>query len=149
MHICIFKSSKPEGLYVGDLLYYCQVMDSYTPCERTIVHKLFLFRTTVADMNVGFSGDFRVFVFFFFPEGLSFPGGPSGEGPTCQRRRFKRCGFDPWVSKIPGGGHNPADFRRFKQLGCLIQEGGHLGALSIEGMWIHFRKWIPGDWAWV
>ena len=60
-----------------------------------------------------------------------------------------RCGFNPWVSKIPGGRLNTADFRRLKQLGCLIQEGGHLGALSIGGAWIYFRKWIPGDWAWV
>ena len=30
----------------------------------------------------------------------SFPGGASGE-PTCQCRRCKRCGFDPWVGKSP------------------------------------------------
>ena len=27
--------------------------------------------------------------------------GNSGKEPTCQRRRHKRCGFDPWVRKIP------------------------------------------------
>ena len=32
-------------------------------------------------------------------EGL--PGGTSGKEPTCQCRRHKRCGFDPWVGKIP------------------------------------------------
>ena len=30
-----------------------------------------------------------------------FPGGTSGKEPTCQCRRNKRCGFDPWVGKIP------------------------------------------------
>ena len=30
-----------------------------------------------------------------------FPGGSSGKEPTCQRRRLKRCGFDPWVRRIP------------------------------------------------
>ena len=30
-----------------------------------------------------------------------FPGGVSGKEPTCQYRRYKRCGFDPWVGKIP------------------------------------------------
>ena len=30
-----------------------------------------------------------------------FPGGASGKGHTCQFRRCKRCGFDPWVRKIP------------------------------------------------
>ena len=30
-----------------------------------------------------------------------FPGGASGKEPTCQCRRLKRCGFNPWVGKIP------------------------------------------------
>ena len=29
------------------------------------------------------------------------PGGASGKEPTCQCRRHKRHGFDPWVGKIP------------------------------------------------
>ena len=37
-----------------------------------------------------------------------FPGGTSSKEPACPRRRLKRCGFHPWVGKIPGGGHgNP------------------------------------------
>ena len=28
-------------------------------------------------------------------------GGPSGKEPACQCRTHKRCGFDPWVGKIP------------------------------------------------
>ena len=32
---------------------------------------------------------------------LCFPGGASGKEPACQGRRHKRCGFDPWVGKIP------------------------------------------------
>ena len=31
----------------------------------------------------------------------AFPGGASGKEPTCQCRRHKRHGFDPWVGKIP------------------------------------------------
>ena len=30
-----------------------------------------------------------------------FPGGASGKGLTCQCRRCKRLGCDPWVGKIP------------------------------------------------
>ena len=30
-----------------------------------------------------------------------FPGGASNKEPACQCRRRKRCGFDPWVGKIP------------------------------------------------
>ena len=29
----------------------------------------------------------------------------SGKEPTCRCRRLKKCGFSPWVRKIPGGGH--------------------------------------------
>ena len=36
------------------------------------------------------------------PDQLSgFPGGASGKESTCQCRRHKRHGFDPWVRKIP------------------------------------------------
>ena len=30
-----------------------------------------------------------------------FPGGASGKQLACQCRRHKRCGFNPWVGKIP------------------------------------------------
>ena len=30
-----------------------------------------------------------------------FPSGASGKEPDWQFRRCKRCGFDPWVGKIP------------------------------------------------
>ena len=32
---------------------------------------------------------------------MGFPGGASGKELTYQCRRHKRCGFDPWVGKIP------------------------------------------------
>ena len=32
---------------------------------------------------------------------LSFPGSTSGKEPTCQCRRRKRHGLDPWVGKFP------------------------------------------------
>ena len=30
-----------------------------------------------------------------------FPDDASGKEPTCQYRRHKRCGFSPWMGKIP------------------------------------------------
>ena len=30
-----------------------------------------------------------------------FSGGASSKEPACQCRRHKRCGFNPWVRKIP------------------------------------------------
>ena len=42
---------------------------------------------------------------------MGFPGGASGKEPTCQCRRWKRLGFNPWVGKIPGEGHgNPLQY---------------------------------------
>ena len=32
---------------------------------------------------------------------MGFPGGTSGKESTCQCRRHKRRGFDPWVGKMP------------------------------------------------
>ena len=32
---------------------------------------------------------------------LSHQRSPSGKETTCQCRRLKRCGFDPWLGKIP------------------------------------------------
>ena len=40
-----------------------------------------------------------------------FPAIASGKEPVCQCRRHKRCGFEPWVRKIPRGGHgNPLQY---------------------------------------
>ena len=36
---------------------------------------------------------------------LSFPDGTSGKEPTCQCRKHKRCGFDPWSGRSPGVGN--------------------------------------------
>ena len=45
--------------------------------------------------------------FSYIYEGVSMEtdsGGTSGKEPTCQCQRHKRCGFDPWVGKIPWRG---------------------------------------------
>ena len=36
---------------------------------------------------------------------VGFPGSTSGKEPTCQCTRPKRCGFNPWVRKIPWRRH--------------------------------------------
>jgi len=36
----------------------------------------------------------------FFPA-RGLPGSSNGKESTCQWRRHKKCGFDPWVGKIP------------------------------------------------
>ena len=46
-------------------------------------------------------GEGKDFLWVSLDRPLGFPGGTGGKEPTCQHRRHKRCGFDPWVGKIP------------------------------------------------
>ena len=54
-----------------------------------------------------------------------FPGGASGKEPACQCRRYKRHGFDPWISKIP--------WRRTWQPTPVFLPGECHGQKSLEG----------------
>ena len=65
---------------------------------------------------------------YFLPTDLNldFPGSTRGKEPVCQCRRHKRCGFDPWVRKIPGEGNgNPLQY-------------SYLGNPMDRGAW-----WVP------
>ena len=42
-----------------------------------------------------------IHIYMYPSETVGFRGGASGKDTTCQYRRHKRCGFDPWVRKIP------------------------------------------------
>ena len=42
-----------------------------------------------------------VIALIYWVPGLCFPGGASGKEHTCQSRRLKRRGFNPWVRKVP------------------------------------------------
>ena len=56
---------------------------------------------------------------------LDFPGGTSGKEPASQCRRQKRCGFDPWVGKIP--------WRRAWQPNPVFLTGKSHGQRSLVG----------------
>ena len=59
------------------------------------------------------------------------PGGASGKEHTCQSRRCKRCGFNPWVRKIP--------WRRAWQPTPVLLPGEFHGQRSLVGYssWDH------------
>ena len=46
-----------------------------------------------------------ILCYLVFPNSImvrkGFPGDSASKEPTCQCRRYKRCGFNPWVRKIP------------------------------------------------
>ena len=56
---------------------------------------------------------------------LGFSGGASGKEPACQCRSCKRCGFDPWVGKIP--------WRRVWQPTPVFLPGKSYGQRSLVG----------------
>ena len=66
----------------------------------------------------------------------AFPGGPTEKEPTCQCRR---CGFDPWVGKIP--------WRREWQptLVCLPGESHGQRSLVGDSTWGR-KEWITTEW---
>ena len=57
------------------------------------------------------------------------PGGTSGKEPTCQCRRCKRLGFDPWVRKIP--------WRRAWQPTLVLLPRESHGQRSLVGYIVH------------
>ena len=63
-----------------------------------------------------------------------FPSGASGREPACHSRRYKRCGFHPWVGKCSGEGNgNP--------LQCSCLEKFH-GQRSLAG----YSPWVAKSW---
>ena len=46
-----------------------------------------------------------LFIVEFYEFLMGFQGGATGKESTCQYRRCKKHKFDPWVGKIPWGGH--------------------------------------------
>ena len=67
-----------------------------------------------------------------------FPGGTSGKEPTYQCRRHKRCGFDPWVPKIPWS-------RKLQPTPVFLPGESHgLRSLGVQSIgWQRFRH----DWS--
>jgi len=58
----------------------------------------------------------------------SFPGGSSGKESTWRCRRYKRCGFNTWVGKIPWSRNwqttpvfVPGKFHEQRRVPCVIQ----------------------------
>ena len=74
------------------------------------------------------SGDKSHFLFVWkclYLNFMGFPGGISGKVPAHQCRRCKRCGFDPWVRKIP--------WRRAWWPTPVFLPGGYHGQRSLAG----------------
>ena len=80
----------------------------------------------IEPLSLALAGEF----FITEPLGKGFPGGASDKEPACQCWRHKRCGFDPWVGKIP--------WRRKWQPTPVLLPGEFHGQRSLAG-------YIPRD----
>ena len=66
-------------------------------------------------------------------------GGTSGKEPTCQWRRHKTCRFDPWVRKVPGGGHgNPLQYSCLENL--MNRGVWQVAVHSIAKSWTRLKR---------
>ena len=63
-----------------------------------------------------------------------FPRGNNGQEPACQCRRWKRCGFDPWIITIP--------WRRAWQLTPVFFSGESHGQRILEGYSQKSQSWL-------
>ena len=70
---------------------------------------------------------------------LSLPSGASDKGPTCQHRKCKRCGFNPWVRKIL--------WRRKWQPAPIFLPGKFYGQKSLADYSPRGRKRVRHKWA--
>ena len=68
---------------------------------------------------------------------LGFPGGTSGKEPSCQCRRYKRLGFNPWIGKIP--------WKRAWQPTPVFLPGESHGQRRLAGCGPQGRK----EWTWL
>ena len=62
---------------------------------------LFIFLSLVLCINPILFLSASILFLRFIHVNMGFPRWLSGKESTCQCRRCKRCGFDPWVGKIP------------------------------------------------
>ena len=76
------------------------------------------------------------------------PSGAHGEGPSCQCRRHKRRGFNPWVGKIPwrrAWESTPVFFTWIQELGRLQSIGSQrVGQDWVTNTHTHTLKSFPG-----
>ena len=98
----------------------------FPPCPSTKkpVRRSHTFLFLISSLSYFFVPKKEFFVSLFIIIYLGF-GGPSGEEPTCQCRRHRRCEFHPWIKAItwrrkwiPTPGFLPGGFHGERSLAC-------------------------------
>ena len=114
------KTTVTQGSSVSILCLFVQERTKSLFYQQTHVHSVkSLAKASVGRINLGNSLPISGHI-------LGFPGGTIGKESTCQCRRYKRCGFGPWIGKIhwnrkwhPSPAFLPGRFHRQRSLaGC-------------------------------
>ena len=86
---------------VTDFMFLCSKITADGDCSHEIKRCLLLERKDMASLaSILKSRDITLLTKVHEVKAKGFPGGASKER-AFQCRRWKRCGFDPWVGKIP------------------------------------------------
>ena len=86
---------------VTDFIFLCSKLTADGDCSHEIKRCLLLERKDMASLaSILKSRDITLLTKVHEVKAKGFPGGASKER-AFQCRRWKRCGFDPWVGKIP------------------------------------------------
>ena len=81
-----------------------------------------------------------VWLFRYNTKDTCFPGCTSGKEPTCQCRKHKRHGLDPWVRKTP--------WRRARQLILVFLPGESYGQRSpMDGLLSTWSQRVRHNWS--
>ena len=83
------------------------------------------------------------YIKFYIKFYLAFPGGTSGKEPTCQCRRCKKRGFDPWVGKIPWRRAWQSILIFFPGESPWIEEPGSLQSTGSQRVGHDWSNWAP------
>ena len=87
--------------YTSMLFSSCYRLAVYIFYQKLILTFVTLITPTQEHCSSNSSPSFLCLQFSPSLSPLGFPGGTNGERTLLQCRRPKRCGFDPWVRKIP------------------------------------------------
>ena len=124
--------SSPFPLYIVNgqvILYICKPLQTPTIVSvqvtniKKLKYQLVVRKKTPNPWKAIMNDSVKIYNLLTHDKG--FPVGSGGKESACQYRRHKRCGFDPWIGKIP--------WRRAWEPTAVFLPGESHGQSSLSG----------------
>ena len=114
-----------KGIYEGKMGWYPSLVLSHHPecLQHHLISPNQFHWLLVKEIQCGYKEDEELD--WLMETTTGFPDGTSGKESTCQCRGHMRCGFDPWIEKIP--------WRRAWQPTSVFLHGESHGQSSLVG----------------